>query len=52
MAEVRVKLREEVAQYVTARVEQENLDQSEVVADLLQRGFEQKWKSLQQFLNK
>lgn len=46
MAEITIKLREEVAQYVTARAKLDHLEQSDVVADLVESGFEQKLRDL------
>jgi predicted HTH domain antitoxin len=41
-----VDLGEDIAQFVRARVKREKLDESEVLADLVRSGFEQKLKDL------
>jgi hypothetical protein len=46
MAMVMVELGEDIAHYVETRVKQEKLSRADVVADLVESGFEQKLKSL------
>jgi hypothetical protein len=42
MAEVIVKLRDDVAQYITVRASQQNMEESEIVLDLIHSGYRQK----------
>jgi hypothetical protein len=46
MAVVMIELGDDIAHYVESRVRQEKVSQADVVADLVESGFEQKLNSL------